>query len=406
MSRFFRRAAIVLLSAVMLLAIGDVATYDANAWTADLDRVEADMAQGYANLDWIASHRGLDLVRLDRETRARLGGAHSRVRAFFVMRDFLHAFRDPHLRLTWGQRPIQEETPVAPADTASASQVEPEWVDEPAGGDCSAAGYEEGEHAFAFPFSHLAGWRALGGRDFPIGLAGDTGVLRIAQLGEDQYLDACTAVFKAGMGSHELKLHVREHQQAQLRAALAQLRKAGARRLLIDISGNGGGSEWVSEVIALLSQKAMSRVAARQVDPACDRRGVWQGQAAACSVFGAEEERQSIQGSGEWRGPVLVLANRDTASAAEDLVAWLQQNRVARVIGERTLGAGCGYVNGGTRTQLRASHFDVMMSNCARYLENGANEIEGIAPDIAIDMHIEDPAAQAKALAAALGQET
>ena len=74
------------------------------------------------------------------------------------------------------------------------------------------------------------------------------------------------------------------------------------------------------------------------------------------------------------------------------------------MIGERTLGAGCGYVNGGTRTQLRASHFDVMMSNCARYLENGVNEIEGIAPDIAIDMHLEDPAAQAKALAAALAK--
>jgi len=406
MTRFLRRAAILLLSAVLLVAVGDVATYDADAWTADLDRVEADMAQGYANLDWIASQRGLDLVRLDRETRARLAGAHSRVRAFFALRDFLHAFRDPHLRLTWGERPIQDETAVASADTASASQADPEPVEPPAGADCSAAGYEEGEHAFVFPFAQLPGWRALGGKDFPIGVAGDAGVLRIAQLGEDHYIAACTAVFKPGVGAYELKLLVREHQQAQLRAALAALRKAGARRLLIDVSGNGGGSEWVSEVIALMSPKPMSRVAARQVDAACDRRGLWRGQAVACSVFGAEGERDSIQGSGEWSGPVLVLANRNTASAAEDLVAWLQQNRIARVIGERTLGAGCGYVNGGTRTQLRASHFDVRMSNCARYLENGVNEIEGIAPDIAIDMHIEDPAAQAKALVAALGRNS
>jgi hypothetical protein len=408
MTRFLRRSAILLLSAVLVLAVGDVATYDANAWIADLDRVEADMSQGYANLDWIAGQRELDLVQLDRQTRARLGSAHSHVRAFFVMRDFLHAFRDPHLRLTWGQRPIQDETPAAvppSAGIASVSQVEPEWVDEPAGADCSAAGYEEGEHALDFPFSHLPGWRALGGQDFPIGIAGDIGVLRIAQLGEDQYLSACTAVFKPGIGAYELKLQVRARQQAQLRAALANLRKAGATRLLIDVSGNGGGSEWVSDVIALMSARPMSRLAAREVDAACDRRGLWRGEAAACSVFGAQEERDAIQGSGEWNGPVLVLADRNTASAAEDLVAWLQQNRVARVIGERTLGAGCGYVNGGTRTQLRASHFDVMMSNCARYLENGVNEIEGIAPDIAIDMHIEDPAAQATALAAALGQK-
>jgi len=118
----------------------------------------------------------------------------------------------------------------------------------------------------------------------------------------------------------------------------------------------------------------------------------------------AAQQRATIDGTGEWSGPVLVLADRNTASAAEDLVAWLQQNRVARVIGERTMGAGCGYVDGGTRTQLRASHFDLLMPNCARYLEDGTNEIEGIAPDIAIDMHLEDPAAQANALAAALAK--
>ena len=66
------------------------------------------------------------------------------------------------------------------------------------------------------------------------------------------------------------------------------------------------------------------------------------------------------------------------------------------------MGAGCGYMDGGTRTQLRASHFDLMMPNCARYLDDGTNEIEGIAPDLAIDMHVEDPDAQSRALAAAL----
>ena len=72
------------------------------------------------------------------------------------------------------------------------------------------------------------------------------------------------------------------------------------------------------------------------------------------------------------------------------------------MIGERTAGAGCGYVNGGTRTQFRASPFDAMMPNCARYLDNGRNEIEGLDPDIPIPMHIEDAQQQAGALASAL----
>jgi hypothetical protein len=403
MKTLFRRALLALLAMVALLAAGDVATYDPAAWTADLDRIESDMAQGYANLDWIAGKRGLDLPRLDRATRARLADAHSRVRAFLAVRDFVHAFRDPHLRLRWGDRPINEAT--APA-AGVASDVGANVANAYAGAeaDCAKANYEEDDHSFDFPVERLTGWRQLGNGDFPFGVAGDVGVLRIAALGENKYAGACAKVARAGMDERALQLAVREHQQAQLRTVLATLRGAGAKRLLIDVTGNGGGSEWVSEVIALMTPRRMSRAEVRVVGPACDRRGVWQGKP-ACSVFAPAQARATLDGTGEWSGPVLVLADRNTASAAEDLVAWLQQNKVARVVGERTMGAGCGYVDGGTRTQLRASHFDVMMPNCARYLDDGTNEIEGIAPDIAIDMHLDDPAAQAKALSIALARK-
>jgi len=399
MKSFLRRSSLALLAAVLLLAAGDVATYDSRAWTGDLERIEADMAQGYANLDWIAEKRSLDLAALDRSTRARLAGAHSRVRAFFALRDFVHAFGDPHLRLKWGQRPIEE------ARVASASSVDGEAEDPPVGADCAAAGYEEGEHAFTFPFASLPGWRALPGADFPSGVAGDVGVLRIAQLGENQYEGACRKVFKTGMGTRELQLAVRARQQEQLRGSIAAWGRAGARRLRIDVTGNGGGSEWVSEVIALATPRTLARAEVRVVRPGCDRRGAWQGKP-ACSVFGPAEPPATLQGTGEWTGPVFVLADRNTASASEDLVAWLQQNRIARVIGERTMGAGCGYIDGGTRTQLRASHFDVLMPNCARFLDDGSNEIEGIAPDIAIEMHSENAGDQAAALLAALQPAT
>jgi hypothetical protein len=403
MKRLLRRSFLVLLAATALLAAGDAATYDAHAWTVDLERVETDMSQGYANLDWIASRRGLDLVALDHSTRARLDGAHSRVRAFLAMRDFLRAFRDPHLRLEWGERPIVDGG-VHRAPLSSASAAAAVEQDMPAGADCGAAGYEEGEHAFVFPVAQLPGWKPLGGGDFPIGIAGDVGVLRIAALGEDKYASACAKVFQHGIGARALQLAVRRRQQATLRAGLGTLRQAGAKRVLVDVSGNGGGSEWVSEVIALMTPRRMSRADVRMVGPRCDRRGVWKGKA-ACAVLAPAQAPATLDGTGEWTGPVYVLADRNTASAAEDFVAWLQQNKVARVIGERTMGAGCGYVDGGTRTQLRASHFDVLMPNCARFLVDGSNEIEGIAPDIAIDMHLDDKAAQARALAAAMAQD-
>jgi hypothetical protein len=408
MLRFLRRSLLAVLALVALAAALDVATYDPKAWLADHDRLTRDMAQGYANLDWIAAHRHLDLQRLDRDTRARLASAHSRVRALLAVRDFVHAFGDPHLRLEWGDRPVAvDDASAAAAGTASAvaaaqaAQPALEDDDPPAGKDCAAAGYSEDDHAFRFPFERVPGWQPLGGEAFPTGTVGDVGVLRIAQFGEERYAAACTEAFRPDIGQRALQLATRERLQARLRAALSSLRAAGAQRLVVDVSGNGGGSEWVSEVIALLTDRTLSRAEARVVAPACDRRDVWQGPP-PCPVFSGAPARSSLQGVGAWTGPVLLLVDRGTASASEDLVAWLQQNRAATVVGERTMGAGCGYVDGGGRTQLRASHFDVVMPNCARFLDDGTNEIEGLAPDVALPMQSDDPQARADALARAL----
>jgi hypothetical protein len=340
--------------------------------------VKRDMAQGYANLDWMVERRGVDLAALDRATGRRIAHAHSRVRAFLALQDFLKTFRDPHLRMEPGTRPV----PAPSATTVvSDTQVDAQPQDTPAGANCAASGYEEGDHAFRFPFAAMPGWTPIAGGDFPSGLVGDVGVVRIAQFGENQYLAACEAVHRAGIGERALQLAVRARQQAQLRSTLATLRQRGAKRLLIDVTGNGGGSEWVSEVVALTTDRTLARSEPRIVAPACDRTNVWTNAKPACAVFGKDAERATIQGTGAWRGPVFVLADGGTASAAEDLVAWLQHNGVAKVIGERTLGAGCGYVDGGTTTHLAQVPFDVHMPNCARFMADGTNEVEGIAPD-------------------------
>jgi hypothetical protein len=392
---------------VLALAVAawDVATYDGEAWLADFGRLKQDMAQGYANLDWMVEHRGLDLVAMDRRTTAELENAHSRLRAFLALRRFVRGFEDPHFRLKPGERPVPAPmTAQAVAETSSISQQEP--VDAPAGADCASAGYEEGDHVIRFPFAAMRGWTQLRDGDFPTGMVGDTGVLRIAQFGEDQYLAACQAVFKPGMGERELQLAVRARQQALLAETIAELRKRGAKRLLVDVSGNGGGTEWVSEVIELMTDKALARREARIVGPACDRTAVWSGGKAPCSVFEpGSGERATLQGNGTWRGPVVILADRGTGSAAEDFVAWLQQNKVATVIGDRTAGAGCGYVNGGNPTRLAVVPVDVWMPNCARLLDDGTNEVEGIAPDVSLPMGDgADQAAQANALAGFLAR--
>ena len=60
------------------------------------------------------------------------------------------------------------------------------------------------------------------------------------------------------------------------------------------------------------------------------------------------------------------------------------------VAGTRTAGAGCGYVNGGGRIMLKEGPFDVMAPNCARFLNDGTNEIEGITPNFPAPQSVAD----------------
>jgi hypothetical protein len=53
-------------------------------------------------------------------------------------------------------------------------------------------------------------------------------------------------------------------------------------------------------------------------------------------------------------------------------------------MGSRTAGSGCGYTNGGIRTELPHSKLEVKMPDCVRYTARGLNEIEGIQPDVEV----------------------
>jgi hypothetical protein len=393
--RLFKPLALALGALVVAAGAWDVATYDPDAWLSDYARVKRDMAQGYANLDWMVENRSIDLVALDRETTGALQNAHSRVRAFIALRGFVRVFNDPHLRMQPGERGGSAEQ----VRTNEISSTDEAPIDTPAGSDCEAAGYEEGNHGFGLPVDRLPGWKPVRGGDFPSGLIGDTGALRIAQFGEDRYLGACHEVFRPGMGDRALQLAVRARQQGLLTKTIEELRAHGARRLLVDVTGNGGGSEWVSEVIALMTDQTLRRQEARMVGPACDRSAVWQGKRAPCPVYAdAAVEMSTLRGTGAWRGPLLIAADAGTGSAAEDFVVWLQQNGVAEVLGERTAGAGCGYANGGTVTRLSVVPVDVWMPNCSRFLANGTNEVEGIRPDQQLPLRDREPGQVARDL--------
>jgi C-terminal processing protease CtpA/Prc len=87
---------------------------------------------------------------------------------------------------------------------------------------------------------------------------------------------------------------------------------------------------------------------------------------------------------GIWRGPLLVLVDGETWSAAEEFAAVLQDNHAATIIGEPTGGAGCGHTDGSEPVILTNSGGSLSLPDCARLRADGSNEVRGIIPDIAL----------------------
>ncbi|WP_170319550.1 S41 family peptidase [Polyangium spumosum] len=373
--RVFRWLGIGLSSILLGLLGWDVITFDRGTWLRDFEALEVTMAREYANLDWMVERRGVDPVKLDRDTRAALDGAFTRVQAFLALRRFVRAFQDPHFKLTRGRGPSPAPPPAAEAPEPPSPPV----------ASCASAGYEARAVDFRFPFKKMKGFALVHEAPFPAGVTGELGVIRIAHFGEDRYLATCEQAFSAGMDERALKLAVRAKLQEALLAAIGSLRDRGAKRLLVDLTGNGGGTEWVSEAVPLFTERTLHRKEARIVSPTCDRAPLWRGEK-VCSIFSDTPETTTLEGRGAWKGPLFVLTDRGTGSASEDFVAWFKDNGAATILGARTAGAGCGYVNGGGRFALREIGFDVHMPNCARFRADGTNEVEGITPDISLPL--------------------
>jgi hypothetical protein len=236
-------------------------------------------------------------------------------------------------------------------------------------------------------------------------------------------------------------------------AVLRDLRASGAQVLVIDIAGNGGGTEWAEAVARMLTpvrlrseemrfvrgahwekrfaddehelrayaMHAQSRdrafliALARDVEARrdeatsrCDSAPLWRGVHPHCEWLGrafygsgliAAADPNELRGKpwadllftpmqypyeeGVWRGPLIVLIDKDVASAASEFAAVLQDNHAAVIMGEPS-GGGCGHTNGGTPTTLSHSKAIFSVPDCARYRADGTNEARGIVPDVLV----------------------
>lgn len=91
-----------------------------------------------------------------------------------------------------------------------------------------------------------------------------------------------------------------------------------------------------------------------------------------------------------WSGELAVLVDRNSASAAELFAGYLQDNGAAFVVGEKTLGAGCGFVDYGSPIILPRTGVSVTLPDCVILRQDGSNSVGGVSPDIELSAQAGD----------------
>ncbi|NJC41721.1 hypothetical protein GGQ87_001979 [Brevundimonas alba] len=441
---------------------------------ADLEQVREEMASHYANLQWLATEREVQPDAIFAVGRQRLEGARSEAEARAVFEQLERSVGDRHVKIVWPRIGVVMPAPVASATAAAAPP-------------CVTLGYGEPAPDSRATASGMPGYRALSGASgFSAGLieVGDrtVGVVRIPQFTPQLHPAACAAALVELRPGGEpcddacmdqLRTLAVDRVTEDFSDRLRALRTAGASTLLIDLAGNGGGTEWVEvlartvtpvslrsarlgfvrhphwiealadseqrlreaavgqppEDRARLERYAAAYAAARvQAEQPCDPAELFAGRAPDCEWLGGGDIYMTgpeaaydpeIVGKpwasdvfeplsyafepGVWTGPLVVVVDNGTASAAEEFAALLQDNDAAIVVGAPTAGAGCGYTRGGLDVVLRHSGATLRLPDCARYRADGSNEVSGIDPDVLIGFRANDgPTRRGRRLAAGL----
>lgn len=481
------KALLLGVSAPLLIVLGlNIRTPGRQArWLAEYEATKLYLATADANFDEVVRTRGIDLVALDSATRREVAGAWTNLGATIAVRRFVWTFFDGH---TWARvrpaiwwdgvkgedlaareaRRANEETARTADEDAPDSRSPALLSTLSAAEACSIAGLDIGARpdGWELPFPEAAGAELLADEEFPAVLltlpdGRKVGILRVANFGHEHFGPTCGRAWEKirrkyvercpGECKWEVVAATMREGAARAAEVANELRRRGAVAVVVDITGNGGGSE-LSDAMAraltatplriapggfirhplhvrdLQEQReaiiadtarataaqrplllaALARLDTLQVEAArdCGRAVVWSGGRPACSntvvtpPFLDYTAPGTLDGladgwvlfspawyegaEGLYRGPLLILQDRRSASASEEFAARLQDNGAAKVVGERSLGAGCGYMNGGTRLELPALGLLVRTPDCVRLRMDGRNEIEGVAPDVTV----------------------
>jgi carboxyl-terminal processing protease len=151
-----------------------------------------------------------------------------------------------------------------------------------------------------------------------------------------------------------------ENSAAKLSKAISEAQKAGAKGIVLDLRDNSGGLVEQADEVAALFLPARSEIYTRK------------------DAEESEEEATVPSGNKPVDAPLVVLVNTESASSAEILAGALKDNDRARIVGEKTFGAGT------VLKEYALEDGSSILLGVAEWLTPNGNSIRGsgISPDV------------------------
>lgn len=395
-------------------------------WQRDFDALLAGLATNYANFEDQIRERRLDLPALAARQRQVLTAAQEDPGRRAAIEGLLRQMRDPHVKIDWTPPPADAAPePVCSSSMNASREGRVQWSRWPG-------------------FTPLADDSA---RIFSAGVLRQPdgrrqGIVRLGLFIEKAYPAVCAEAARTlGLTveapcdtacAERRDAAAAKVLDAALVSTVRALHKAGASMLVIDVSDNGGGSDWneaaarrlagplrsarvamlkhpawqhwIDERLRTLADRAPEATRWRhlreQLAPPCDLSAAWSDKELATGArplpcgslvhgplhtLGTTEPWGPAVPAGINRLPLVVLVNEETHSAAEQFAALLRDNRKARIVGSTTAGAACGtFTTQGTAFTLPHSGARVHVPDCARLRADGSDERRGITPDVLV----------------------
>jgi hypothetical protein len=245
-----RRLALLLCAAFVAIAMPSAAggkPFDPKPWLDDLAQMRAAIAANYANLEWAVFDRGADLDDYFDRARKRIEKAQDDGSARAAFDGLIRRLGDGHVEIEWPNLP-------SPPRAGAASDI------------CADAGFDSVKSALPLA-AQAQGYAPLSAGTFPAGVIATgghrVGILKIGIFSPQGTPSLCRdamaalAIAPGAPCADDCMDRIGKWADARMTqdfiAQIEALQRAGIDTLLIDVTGNGGGSEWAEAAARMVT---------------------------------------------------------------------------------------------------------------------------------------------------------